>query len=181
MTVFISGGCKNGKSTIAQKIAKKLSLGGPLYYIATMVPLDDEDNARISRHLAERQGLGFETLECGTDLPAGLRRADMRGTFLLDSVTAYLTNEMFTGEHGLDADKSAPGRCEAVLIDIAARARNAVFVSDFIYSDAQRYGEFTETYRRGLARLDRALAARCDCVIEVCAGNMTAYKGEIPL
>ena len=54
MSVFISGGCKNGKSFYAQRIAK--AGGAPLYYIATMIPHDEEDLARIRRHRDERAG-----------------------------------------------------------------------------------------------------------------------------
>ena len=94
MSVFISGGCKNGKSFYAQRIAK--AAGTPLYYIATMIPRDREDDARIARHRQERAGWGFETLECGADILSCLDRADPAGAFLLDSVTALLSNEMFT-------------------------------------------------------------------------------------
>ena len=51
MTVFLSGGAKNGKSTLAQHLAKALAAGGPLYYVATMIPHDREDHACIARHL----------------------------------------------------------------------------------------------------------------------------------
>ena len=70
MRVFISGGCKNGKSMLAQRIAVKQ--GAPLYYIATMIPYDDEDRARIRRHLKEREGWGFETIECGRNILSAL-------------------------------------------------------------------------------------------------------------
>ena len=40
----------------------------PLYYLATMIPVDDEDRARIKRHLKEREGWGFETIEQGQDI-----------------------------------------------------------------------------------------------------------------
>ena len=40
MKFFFSGGCKNGKSTIASHLAVQLARGGPLYYVATMVPQD---------------------------------------------------------------------------------------------------------------------------------------------
>ena len=65
MNVFISGGCKNGKSMYAQKIARDMAEAQqvPLYYLATMIPVDAEDRARISRHLSEREGWGFETIE----------------------------------------------------------------------------------------------------------------------
>ena len=57
MSTFISGGCKNGKSFYAQRIAK--AGGQPLYYIATMIPRDAEDDARILRHRQGARGLGL--------------------------------------------------------------------------------------------------------------------------
>ena len=53
--------------------------------------------------------------------------------------------------------------------------------SDFVYSDAQRYDETTERYRESLAAIDRRLAAACDVVAEVAAGNPRLYKGALPL
>ena len=68
MNVFISGGCKNGKSFYAQRLARRQAdeAGSPLYYIATMIPHDEEDHARIRRHLTERDGWGVTTLETGS-------------------------------------------------------------------------------------------------------------------
>ncbi len=70
MNVLISGGAKNGKSMYAQRLAKAMAeeAGRPLYYIATMIPGDEEDRARIRRHREERAGWGFATLERGRDL-----------------------------------------------------------------------------------------------------------------
>ena len=55
---------------------------------------------------------------------------------------------------------------------------NLVLVSDYIYSDAIRYDETTETYRRLLASIDRKLAAVSDVVLELSAGNRIVHKGE---
>ena len=67
MNYFLSGGAKNGKSSLAQDIV--CAQPGPHYYLATMIPHDDEDLLRIRRHLDNRAGMGFETVECGTDIP----------------------------------------------------------------------------------------------------------------
>ena len=177
MTYYISGGCKNGKSMLAQHLCRSLAEGGSMYYVATMIPHDGEDEERIRRHIKDREGWGFQTLEQGRDLPAFLERADRNGTFLLDSVTALLGNEMFPPE-GFDPDCG-----ERVAADLTAFIRgvkNAVLVSDFIFSDAERYDEWTETYRRALARADR-VALECDNVIEVCMGHRIVHKGELKL
>lgn len=144
MKIFISGGCKNGKSTLAQTLAvrqreragdfsalpegetdgnpesgaasgeegisfvqgnrsrqepgdpaDRLFRKPPLYYLATMVPRDEEDRIRISRHRQERMSMGFETVEIGRNIIDALDRCDPEGSFLLDSLTALLANEMF--------------------------------------------------------------------------------------
>ena len=97
MNVLISGGAKNGKSLYAQQIASDLADCGPLYYIATMIPRDEEDRARIKRHISEREGWGFTTIEQGKGIAELIRRedVDLKGSFLLDRVTAVLENEMF--------------------------------------------------------------------------------------
>ena len=176
MSTYISGGCKNGKSFYAQRVAR--AGGKPLYYIATMIPHDEEDLARIRRHRDERAGWGFETLECGRDILRCLDRADPKGSFLLDSVTALLSNEMFTAD-GVDSD--APRRIAEALERFVGRAPNTVMVSDYIFSDALMYDDLTEAYRRGLADIDRRMAARCDNVIEVVGGQFTVHKGALPV
>ena len=172
MKIFLSGGCKNGKSYYAQRVAK--AAGAPLYYIATMIPHDHEDDARILRHRKERENWGFETIECGRDIQNVLNNADQNGSFLLDSVTALLSNEMFAPEFRPDAAEKVKND----LLALVSQTPNIVLVSDFIGSDAALYDEWTETYRRGLAMIDRALANACDTVIEVVAGQLAFYKGE---
>ena len=179
MIAFVSGGAKNGKSTLAQSLAKRLAGEGPLYYAATMIPHDEEDRARIARHVESRAGLGFQTVECGLSLEKGLQDADPEGSYLLDSVTALLSNEMFRPDGSVDL--AAPARVAWELTALAGRLRHIVFVSDYIYSDALAYGELTEAYRRGLAHIDRTLAAACDTVAEVSFGGRIVYKGEIPV
>ena len=181
MTIFISGGCKNGKSTLAEDCCVKLSAGGPLYYVATMLAYDDEDRERIKRHRSNRRGKGFKTLEqprCITDC---LKKSDYKnGTYLIDSVTALLINEMYSPDRQ-EADPEAAERTAAELAEFARSVKNAVFVSDFIYSEGADYSEYTEEYMKALAVCDKALAKSCDCVAEISAGLPILYKGELPL
>lgn len=176
MNVFISGGCKNGKSFFAQEEAKRQAeeKDAPLYYLATMIPADEEDRARIRRHVSERAGWGFITIEQGRDICGALKKADPDGVFLLDSVTALLSNEMFLPDGSVDSN--APWRVSRELAEFAEKTGNTIFVSDFIYSDACRYEALTEEYRKGLAFCDRTLAGLCGQVIEVCYGNRYYFK-----
>ena len=177
MKIFLSGGCKNGKSYLAQLLAKHLAGDDPLFYIATMIPHDEEDRARIRRHLRERDGWGFETVEVGRDI-ASCTAHCAKGCSLLDSVTALLANEMFPNG---ETDEDAPRRTAEGLLRFLDGVENAVLVSDWIYGEAARYDAMTEHYRAGLAYLDRTLAAHCDAVAEVCAGTAVWHKGASPL
>ena len=188
MNVLISGGAKNGKSYYAQQTAKDLAAGGPLYYIATMIPRDEEDRSRIARHLKERDGWGFTTIEQGKSIKSliGREDVDLAGSFLLDSVTAVLENEMFPvamkdgRTEFLGEDRSAPERVSAELVAFAEavgkEGGSVVFVSDGIYGDACGYSESTERYRKALAEADRALAQVCDKVTEVTCGITEEWK-----
>ena len=136
----------------------------PLYYLATMVPTDNEDLNRIKRHIAEREGWGFDTIERGYDILQCLRdnqrtlsgqKISLSGIFLLDSVTALLSNEMF--RPGGVIDLNAPERLAKELSIFATKTGNTVFVSDYIYSDARQFDQYQENYRMGLALIDSCL------------------------
>ena len=147
MKLFISGGAKNGKSFYAQKRAKDLASARslPLYYVATMIPHDEEDRARIARHLKEREGWGFETIEKPfglSDLMTDSAQINPNGVFLVDSVTAILSNAMFPAEPMESSENVRFGfdECAAKvvaedLLSFSNKAENVIFVSDYIYAD----------------------------------------------
>lgn len=179
MTYFISGGAKNGKSTLAQDLTVALAKGGKHYYVATMISTGAEDDERIHRHIADRDGMGFETVECFQNIMDCLQVAEKDGVFLVDSVTALIQNALFPVEKNYEMDLSAAERCADELVKFAGTVRHAVFVSDYIYSDAERHSESTEMYRKCLADIDRRLAKLCDTVVEVSAGQFIIYKGDL--
>ena len=178
MNIYISGGAKNGKSTFAQRKAAELAekSGKPLYYVATMIARDPEDDARVARHRKEREGWGFTTLE----VPAGISKlpemADPSGSFLLDSVTALLQNEMFRDDGTVDT--GAGDRVADELTELAGTLGGLVMVSDYLYADPGPFGEYTEIYRRSLASIDRRMAEVCDTVVEIAAGIAVFHKGD---
>lgn len=181
MIVFISGGCKNGKSMKAQEIAKSLAdeNHGKLYYVATMIPKDDEDLKRVKRHIKEREGWEFETIEVGNSLDKLIENLDVDGAYLFDSVTAFLENNLFDPKT-YELIKDAPSKVVNQLLQFAKKIQQGkgsiVFVSDYIYSDSIKYDETTEFYRKSLAKCDRKVAQIADRVMEVVLGNTIDYK-----
>jgi adenosylcobinamide kinase/adenosylcobinamide-phosphate guanylyltransferase len=78
-------------------------------------------------------------------------------------------------------DRKAHLRVAEELSRLADRSGSVVFVSDYIFSDAIKYDELTELYRRGLAWVDRVLAQKCDAVVDVSYGNIQWLKGNIAI
>ncbi len=181
MIALITGGCKNGKSNTAQDMAVKLSSDGQksLYYVATMISTGTEDDLRIEKHVENRRGLGFETLEIKrniVDLKDVIKRKSGKAIFLIDSLTALLANEMFRtdSEGNFYVDGNASSRISHELRVLMQEAEiygaDLIFVSDGIYSDAAIYDSDTESYREGLALLEKTVAQIADKTIEMSAG-----------
>lgn len=176
MNVYITGGCKNGKSTFALNAAISLSAGRPMYYVATMSPSDDEDVDRIRRHRSERKGLGFATLEIYTGIQQCIDKVPCESVLLIDSITALMANEMFGSGR---ADGSACVRVTEGLEFVLSRTKDIVMVSDYIYSNAELFNGHTDMYMSALAAVDRRMAQLCDAVIELCNGCATFHKGTL--
>lgn len=179
MKILILGGAKSGKSDFAQEIALKLAKGGNRYYVATLRNTGSgADRATVASHLERRAGMGFETVEQYRNILQCLDRTDRNGTFLLDSVTTLVTNELYPPEKNYETDEAAALRCCEELAELADRVKNIVIVSDDLSRDAVRYGEETEAFRRHLGRIHCRLAESCDVVLEMAFGNLTVHKGE---
>ena len=177
MRILLLGGSKSGKSMLGQRLTRQLADGGPMIYWATLEPRDTEDRAIVRRHLAERDGWGFETIEQGRQLPQALEWVSPAGTVLFDSITACLACQMFSGPQ---PDAAAPERTAEELLTVSRHPRHFVCVCDELWRDGVTYETWTETYRRGLAEICRRLAAEFDVVCEMTAGLPPLWKGELP-
>ena len=177
MRIFISGGCKNGKSYYAQHLAlAQQPAKKALYYIAAMKPVDDEDKQRIAKHRQDREGWGFTTIEQPVDMEKILDICSHNHSFLFDSLTALLANEMFLPNDLVN--EQAARKITGALQQIFDRIQNIVIVSDYIYSDAFLYDPLTENYRKSLAEIDRMAAGNCDVVLEIAYANLIVHKGK---
>lgn len=175
MKILLVGGSKSGKSGLAQQIAVMLSGGNNLYYWATMEPTDDEDDSRISRHVSDRRGMGFITIERGRNI-LGLC-PESGSTVLFDSLTALLANEMFASGF----DPNAAERAASGILILSDRVENFICVCDDIFRDGSNYEQETDAYVRGLALICRRAAENFDVVCEVVGGIPRELKGTLPV
>ena len=167
MTVFITGGCKNGKSTFAVNLANSLAADRPKWYVATLIPRDADGWKCVRRHRKAREGMGFITLEQPFELTSCFDEVGDRGVFLIDSLTALLMNVQ------------SPERIAEDVLSFLGRAEHTLIVSDYIYGDGVDYDSCSESFRRNLACLDRLLAAECGHVAEVVGSVPVWHKGGL--
>ena len=158
MFILVTGGSGSGKSEFAENIAMKL--GGKMLYVATMKPYDDECLKRIERHRKMRDGKGFRTVECYTDLSEITESAD---TILLECMSNLTANMMFSDNNDNTFEKIIGG-----ILNL--KSENIVIVTNEISSDGIEYGGDTKMYISLLGRINSVLSKRADKVYEVVYG-----------
>lgn len=135
-----------------------------------------ESERKIARHRDMRAEKGFVTIERYTNLAALALPA--RGTALLECVCNLAANEMFT-----DAGEIRKGAEAAVLGGVAAleqACEHLIVVTNDVGGDDGAYPQSTRGYVELVGRVNRALAARFECVCELVCGIPLVVKGELP-
>ena len=115
--ILVTGGARSGKSTFAERLAAQLAEPGGrrVTYLATSETHDPEMAQRVAAHQSSRPA-SWTTIECPVEVPAAVRAsasaaADGAGpgpaaalpgsaaapVFLLDCVTLWVTNLIFSG------------------------------------------------------------------------------------
>lgn len=190
MRILLVGGAASGKSSLAEALA--VSFPGRRAYIATMRPMGAEGRARVERHRRLRAGKGFATIErysdlssidllgaCGASADRGPRddAADGALTVLLECVCNLVANELYDDEFRL---KDAEAVFASVIDGLAALSRqadNVVVVTNDVGSDGISYPGETQAYVSMIGRVNCAIAAAFDVVVEVAGGVPTVIKG----
>lgn len=91
--IFVTGGCRSGKSEFAEKLA--LASSEPVYYLATAVITDEEMQERVRQH-QERRPADWQTIEEPLRLAeVAARLRHRRGLLLVDNLSGWLTNLMY--------------------------------------------------------------------------------------
>lgn len=172
--ILVQGPENSGKSRFAEDLSVKINRGG-LIYIATMIPVGDGQagTARILRHRAQRDGLGFTTIE----KPLELSRLDIEPdcTVLLEDIANLTGNYMFrTDKNGSAGDAFADVK------KLAEKCGNLVMVSLTGLSQSGEFNKATNEYIAGLALINELVFELADVVVSVKNGEATVEKGDIP-
>lgn len=180
MIIFITGGVKGGKSMFAQYCTKLLHAQdekSKLIYFATMIPADSEDLKRVDRHIKDRAGWGYETIEEGKDVEKVFSSFKGNEIVLFDSITAIVQNNIFDIDkinYEFDATHFSDS-----LLKLSEKVKHLVLVSDYIFSDALIYDDLTDLFREKLAQVHINVAGFSDVVLECAFSNMKVWKNTV--
>lgn len=191
MNILVLGPNDSGKSAYAEKLLVKLAArgreetpGGPLVYIATMIPFGEEGFARVKKHRKQRQGLGFSTEE----RPCKVSEAEVEAgaNLLVEDVSNLLSNLIFDRKANRPAEESAGDLAEESAEDLAfddiktlcEKCSNAVLVSIGSLKPDAAYDWATNEYIEALNRLNHRLAEFADVLVTMDEGKPTVTKGE---
>ena len=167
---LVLGGAASGKSAWAENLL--LSSDLELFYVATARALDDETKSKINVHQA-RRGPRWTDIEAPDQLKDALSCAPAQGGYLLDCTTMWLTNQLMDG-HPLN---EATAR---FMQEIASPSAPLVVVSNEIGQGIVPEHALSREFREVHGRLNIALAAKADLVVQVIAGLPNVLKGELP-
>lgn len=171
MLILITGGCKNGKSGIAEKIIT--SYNSKRFYIAAMMPFGSEAFEAIERHRKIRRNKHFETIEKYTDIHE--INIPENSSVLLECISNLCANEMFENKVENPTDKIISG-----ILKINNCAEIFVIVTNQVGEDGIEYTKETMNFIKNIGEINRTISEKADCVIEAVYGIPIALKGELP-
>ncbi len=167
---LITGGCRSGKSSHAQKMAEDLP--GPRVYVATCPPVDDEIESRIRKHREGRDPMKWNTVEETLDIPSVLRSESGRRVFLVDCLALWVSNLMYAAQvEGRDlTEEDMANRCGELLDACAEIDARVIFVTNEVGGGIVPENAVARRYRDLLGRCNQILAQEARTAIMMACG-----------
>ncbi|HYP54913.1 MAG TPA: bifunctional adenosylcobinamide kinase/adenosylcobinamide-phosphate guanylyltransferase [Solirubrobacterales bacterium] len=166
LTVLL-GGARSGKSALALRRAARA--GAPVVFVATGEARDEEMEARIARHRAERDP-SWTTVEAPLDLAGALAAAPPEACVIVDCLSLWVANLV---QRGLGEAEVAEAAKEAAAL-AAGRPGATIAVSNEVGMGVVPEIELGRRYRDILGRVHAAWAARAEEALLVVAGRTLA-------
>lgn len=182
MLYLVTGGSGSGKSQYAEDLAvsrysQASEPGGRLYYVATMLPYDEEGRQRVKRHQAMRRNKGFVTWEQYTHIEKV--KAGAGDVILLECMSNLLANEMYH-ENGQLCEEHTLELTEKVILKplkaLAETAGSVIVVTNEIFSDGVEYGQETKCYQMLLGYINQRLVELSAQAVEIVCGIPVPIK-----
>ncbi len=181
MIHFVLGGARSGKSRFAEQQALLLaqSTNKQPTYIATATAIDNEMAKRITKHQLDRKQQNWQLIECPLNLSQQVIDADDKAIYLIDCLTLWLNNLLFTHQKSNDkvsVEEYLISETEQLIQALNNSETPFVIVSNEVGLGIIPMGEQTRLFVDYCGWLNQKVAAIADQVTLVTAGLPLVLK-----
>lgn len=169
---FVLGGAASGKSIFAESLC--INSGLKRIYLATSLIWDDEMRAKKEAHEIQR-GVDWQTIEEPRNIDKALLAAPPGAVVLVDCLTMWLNNIMMNDDSP-DGWRVPWAQVETAMVGCAA---HIVFVSNEVGHGIVPESVLSRRFRDAQGKLNQAVAAQADTVVNVIAGLPQILRGSL--
>ncbi len=171
--IFVTGGCRSGKSRFALDYANKHFKSK--IFLATAPALDDEMKQRIKAH-QEARGPEWATIEEQTEIAKAVAHVETAyEVILLDCMTLWLSNLIMAGEQ----EGQIFSRIDAFIEAIQNIPQSIIIVSNEVGCGIVPVNDIARQFRDIMGTVNQRLAACADVVIWTVVGLPQVIKGRL--
>lgn len=171
--IFVTGGCRSGKSSFALDYANKHFRSK--IFLATAPALDDEMKKRIKAH-QEARGPEWAAIEEQTEIAKAVVSVEINyEVILLDCMTLWLSNLIMAGE----PENQIFSRTESFIKAIQRIPQSVIIVSNEVGYGIVPVNDIARQFRDIMGTVNQRLAACADVVVWTIAGLPQVLKGTL--
>lgn len=172
-TLFVTGGCRSGKSQFALKFADRRFKKKA--FIATCRAQDNEMVQRIKAHQKVR-GPEWQTVEVSTELPEAVAsNSSKRDLILVDCLTLWVSNLLAENT----SQEEILTQAEALVQAINRVPCSVIIVSNEVGTGIVPENELARRFRDAAGMVNQKVAACVDIVVLMVAGIAVPIKGKL--
>ncbi|MGD8227713.1 MAG: bifunctional adenosylcobinamide kinase/adenosylcobinamide-phosphate guanylyltransferase [Desulfobacteraceae bacterium] len=171
--IFVTGGCRSGKSSFALDYANKHFKSK--IFLATAPALDEEMKKRIKAH-QEARGPEWAAMEEQTEIAKAVASVETDyEVILLDCMTLWLSNLIMAGEQ----ESQIFSRTEAFIEAIQKIPQSVIVVSNEVGYGIVPVNDVARRFRDLMGTVNQRLAACADVVVWTVVGLPQIIKGNL--